>query len=70
MARRLGCTTDLLGQWENGAKVPESETLNQLRYLRNHADMTSIQTQRQPAIEVEIEIRRVSQLTHRDLFGG
>ncbi len=68
MARRMGCSADLIGKWETGASQPDSEALNQLRYLRNHVETYSEQIQQKPQLEKEMESRRVGQLTHRDLL--
>ncbi|MBX3021549.1 MAG: helix-turn-helix domain-containing protein [Bdellovibrionales bacterium] len=68
MARRMGCSTDLVTKWESGALVPEPESLNQLRYLRDHADGNSERTLQKPVAEVRMEAGRLSQLTHRDLL--
>jgi len=68
MARQMGCTTVLIQIWENGEEVPDFEALNQLRYLRNQVEMTSEYIAQNPHVECEMERRRVSQLTHRDLL--
>ena len=68
MARQLGCTTNLIQIWENGVEKPDFETLNQLRYLRNQVDTTSEHISQKPAVETEMEKRRVGQLPHRDLL--
>lgn len=68
MARQMGCSTNLIQVWENGGQVPDFEALNQLRYLRNQVEMTSEHISQKPHVENEMENRRVSQLTHRDLL--
>lgn len=68
MARQMGCTAALIGKWEAGASEPDSESLNQLRYLRNHVETYSEQIQQLPQLEKEMESRRVAQLTGRDLL--
>ena len=68
MARQMGCKADLVQKWEAGSLRPDSETLNQLRYLRNHVDSYSEQIAQQPQLEKEMESRRVAQLTGRDLL--
>lgn len=68
MARRMGCTTELITQWEAGAQKPESESMNQLQHLRDHADGNSERIREKPVVEVRMENGRLSQLTHRDLL--
>jgi transcriptional regulator with XRE-family HTH domain len=68
MARRMGCSSELIGRWETGASQPDSEALNQLRYLRNLVEASSEHIQQNPLVEKEMESRRVVQLTHRDLL--
>lgn len=68
MARQMGCTASLIGKWETGASEPDSESLNQLRYLRNHVETYSEQIRELPQLEKEMESRRVAQLTGRDLL--
>ena len=68
MARRMGCGTDLITQWETQAAVPDADALNQLRYLRNHAESHSDLIAQKPICEKEMEERRMAQLTHRDLL--
>lgn len=68
MARRMGCTSELVARWESGEVVPDPEALNQLRYLRNHVESYNDQIAQRPQLEREMESRRVAQLTHRDLL--
>lgn len=68
MARRMGCTTDLITQWEKGVQLPEPESMNQLKYLRDHAESNSERILQDPAVEIRMETGRLSQLTHRDLL--
>ena len=68
MARQMGCSANLIGQWEAGILNPDPESLNQLRYLRNHVESYSEHIQQDPQLEKELEARRVAQLTHRDLL--
>jgi transcriptional regulator with XRE-family HTH domain len=68
MARQMGCSADLVGKWETGASQPDSDALNQLRYLRNHVETYSEQIRELPLVEKEMESRRVAQLTGRDLL--
>lgn len=68
MARQMGCGTELLKKWEAGSLLPDSDALNQLRYLRNHVDSYNEQIAQKPQAEREMEARNVAQLTHRDLL--
>lgn len=68
MARRMGCKSDLIQKWEANSVRPDSEALNQLRYLRGYAETNSELISQKPQCEKEIEERRMAQLTHRDLL--
>lgn len=68
MARQMGCSTALIGQWEAGAAHPEAEALNQLKYLQGYVDHNSERTRQCPEAEDRMETRNLSQLTHRDLL--
>ncbi len=68
MARQLGCSSELICKWETGGLLPSSEVLNQLRYLKSHVENNSEQMSQKPALEREMESRRVGQMTHRDLL--
>jgi transcriptional regulator with XRE-family HTH domain len=68
MARRLGCDTGLLRKWESDGTPLDQESLNRLRYLRNHAESNSEKIAQKPHVEKEMEERRMAQLTHRDLM--
>lgn len=68
MARRMGCGTELVSAWECESQRPDSEVLNELIYLQNHVESLSDNMAQEPVLEKEIESRRVSQLTHRDLL--
>jgi transcriptional regulator with XRE-family HTH domain len=68
MARQMGCGTALLKKWEAGQSIPDSDALNQLRYLRNHVDSYNEQISQKPVAEREMNVRNVAQLTHRDLL--
>jgi transcriptional regulator with XRE-family HTH domain len=68
MARQMGCTADLIQKWEAGTMSPDFDAVNQLRYLENHIEQNSERTAQKPLVEVEMESRRVEQLTHRDLL--
>ena len=68
MARRMGCKTALIQKWEASESAPDSEAINQLRYLANHAESNSELIAQKPQCEKEMEERRMAQLTHRDLL--
>lgn len=68
MARRMGCGTDLIQQWESESSRPDAEAMNQLQYLQNHVESYSEHIAQEPLIERELEERRMAQLTHRDLL--
>ncbi len=68
MARQMGCDKDLIERWEAGAMKPDSDALNQLRYLRNHIESYNDKIAQKPLAEKEMESRRIAQLTHRDLL--
>ena len=68
MARQMGCGVELIVRWEDGTDLPDSEALNQMRYLRNYIEAASQHILEEPMVEKEIESRRVAQLTHRDLL--
>lgn len=68
MARQMGCSTNLIQDWESGALKPEPEAMNQLQFLADHVDNNSVMIAQKPVVEVEMESRRLYQLTHRDLL--
>jgi transcriptional regulator with XRE-family HTH domain len=68
MARRMGCNTELIQKWESNNLRPDAEALNQLRYLRNHAESNSELIAQKPHCEKEMEEKHMAQLTHRDLL--
>lgn len=68
MARQMGCSTALIQNWEAGTSMPDNDALNQLRYLSNHCEKYSELIKQKPQVELEMETRRVGQLTHRDLL--
>jgi transcriptional regulator with XRE-family HTH domain len=68
MARQMGCTTELIVQWEAGASRPDAEALNQLHYLQGHVEQNSRHLAEEPACETRLESRRLTQVTHRDLL--
>lgn len=68
MARQMGCSAQLIQQWESGQAPPDMEALNQLNYLHNHVEALSRRVSENPGVEREMESRRVGQFTHRDLL--
>lgn len=68
MARQMGCTTELILKWEAGTLQPESEAMNHLHYLKNNVENSSDQILQTPVAENHMELRGLSQLTHRDLL--
>ena len=68
MARRMGCGTALVQTWEAGEALPDSDAVNQLRYLQNHCESCSEQTLQKPQVEKKMQENRIVQLTHRDLL--
>lgn len=70
MARQMGCSTELVNNWETNGVRPDADSLNQLRYLSFYVETYSDQISQQPHAEQEMEDRRVSQLTYRDLLNG
>jgi DNA-binding transcriptional regulator YiaG len=68
MARRMGCDTELVKQWEMSLILPDPDAVNQLCYLLNYVESNADQILRKPLIEREMEERRMAQLTHRDLM--
>jgi DNA-binding transcriptional regulator YiaG len=67
MARRLGCDVESVGAWESGSSRPDKNTLNEIRNLNQQADACSDQTAHRPLLEKELEDRRATQITPRDL---
>lgn len=68
MARRMGCPTSLIQAWEEGSSSPDKEALHQLQFLSAHVELRSEIISRIPIAEREMEIRKMSQLTHSDLL--
>ncbi len=68
MARRMGCNTQVIENWESSLIVPDADAINQLCYLLNYVESNADQIVRKPQIEREMEERRMAQLTHRDLL--
>ena len=68
MARQMGCSTELIGQWETGSTVPEAEAMNQLHYLQNRVEKNSETVSQKPLAETQMERDGLSQLTLRDLL--
>ena len=68
MARRMGCNSTLVGQWENETQTPDHDAVNQLCVLLNHLESSSEHVAQNPLLEKELQSRGVAQLTHRDLL--
>src|SRR4051812_6588887 len=60
MARRMGCKTALVQRWEAGVSHPDTEAINQLRYLQNHVESNSELIAQKPQVEKEMEERRMA----------
>lgn len=68
MARQMGGSVELVNSWETNAAQPDSESLNQLKYLKDYVDLNSDYISNTPAVEIEIAERGLAQLTYRDLL--
>lgn len=68
MARQMGCSAQLIQEWEAGRAPPDGEALNQLRYLQDSVERMSERLAQEPTAEWEMETRGLGQLTHRDLL--
>ncbi len=68
MARQMGCSTELIIDWEQGLSQPDQDAVNQLLYLNVHIETYSEQLSQVPVAEKEMESRQLGQLTHRDLL--
>jgi transcriptional regulator with XRE-family HTH domain len=68
MARQMGCTTELVTRWESGSSLPESDSLNHLRYLHGYVENNCEMIRGCPVAETHMEAQRLSQCTNRDLL--
>lgn len=68
MARRMGCSVELIAAWESGHQSPEPEVLNQMEYLDSHIRSYSEKISQTPMAEKIMQDDHLSQLTHRDLL--
>ncbi len=68
MARRMGCSADIVADWERGQRSPDSDVLNQMQYLDSYLHTYSERISRAPMAEKIMDDDRLSQLTHRDLI--
>ncbi len=68
MGRRMGCSSQLIQDWELEAQRPDGDALNHLCFLLNHVESASDQVAQAPIVEKEMQSRGVGQLTHRDLL--
>jgi transcriptional regulator with XRE-family HTH domain len=67
MARRMGCSTDVVGAWENGHQSPDPDVLNQMLYLENYLHSYCERILQKPLAEKVMHDSQLSQLTHRAL---
>lgn len=68
MARRMGCSVDIVTAWEAGHQSPDPEILQQMEYLDNHMRSYSDRISQTPMAEKVMHEDQLSQLTHRDLL--
>jgi transcriptional regulator with XRE-family HTH domain len=68
MARRMGCSVDIVSAWEAGHQSPDSEVINQMEYLESYLHSYSQRISQTPLAEKVMHEDRLSQLTHRDLI--
>ena len=68
MARRMGCNSTLIRQWESETQLPDHDAVNQLCFLQNHLETASDHVAQCPLAEKELQLRGVAQLTSRDLL--
>ena len=68
MARRMACTAELVGAWENGKESPDHDALNQMQYLQSFVASNSERILKTPLAEQVMRDDQLCQLTHRDLL--
>jgi transcriptional regulator with XRE-family HTH domain len=68
MARRMGCSVDVVTAWEEGHQSPDSEIVNQMEYLDSYSRSSAERISQTPMAEKMMHDDRLSQLTHRDLL--
>jgi transcriptional regulator with XRE-family HTH domain len=68
MARRMGCSIELVAAWEAGHQSPDPEVINQMEYLDSYMRSYSDRISQTPIAEKVMHDDRLSQLTHRDLL--
>lgn len=68
MARRMGCSVEIVTSWEAGHQSPEPEVLNQMEYLESFSASYAERISNTPVAEKVMHDDRLSQLTHRDLL--
>ena len=68
MARRMGCSVQIVTAWEAGQQSPDAEVLNQMEYLDGYGRSYSERISQTPMAEKIMHDDRLSQLTHRDLL--
>ena len=70
MARRMGCSCDLINAWEAGTLKPEPEACGQLQSLNHHVESHAARLHQEPTAEVHMAAHGLGQLTGRALLGG
>ena len=68
MARRMGCSAELVNAWETGRLSPDGDVINQMQYLDSFQISYSERISQTPMAEKVMNDDRLSQLTHRDLI--
>lgn len=66
MARRMGASVEIVRSWEVGQQRPDSEVVNQMRYLLTYVESYNDRIAERPMAEREMEDRMLSQTTHRE----
>lgn len=66
MARQMGASVDIVMSWESGRVIPDSEVVNQMRYLQTYVESYNDKIAERPMAEREMEDRMLSQMTHRE----
>lgn len=67
MARQMGASVDIVSSWESGQQTPDSEVVNQMRYLLTYVDSYNDIIAQRPMSEREMEDRMLSQMTYREI---
>ncbi|MGE0762544.1 MAG: multiprotein-bridging factor 1 family protein [Bdellovibrionales bacterium] len=64
LGRRLGCTTQIVMQWECGDIKPDPEMQNHFHYLSNFVEQNALRLARTPHAEALMNQEQLSQVTH------